>query len=177
VTHPGPHTGKALEIRKIAHKCLKRTTEAIERLSFNTAIAGIMEAVNALYDPKQGLRELATVEERAAMNEAVRLLSFILVPFVPHFANELAQAYGATSPLEEQSWPAYDPALVIDDVIPYAVQVMGKLRAEIMAPLAATEAEVRALAEANENVSAAIAGKTVKKFVFVPRRLVNFVVG
>ncbi len=177
VTHEGPHTGKALEIRKIAHKCLKRTTEAIERLSFNTAIAGIMEAVNALYDPKQGLRELSTVEERAAMNEAVRLLSFILVPFVPHFANELAQAYGATSPLEEQSWPAYDPALVVDDVIPYAVQVMGKLRAEIMAPLAATEAEVRALAEANDNVKAAIAGKTVKKFVFVPKRLVNFVVG
>jgi leucyl-tRNA synthetase len=105
------------------------------------------------------------------------VLSFVLVPFVPHFANEMAQAYGSTSPLEEQRWPAYDPALVIDDVIPYAVQVMGKLRAEIQAPLAATEAEVRALAEANDNVKAAIAGKTVKKFVFVPKRLVNFVVG
>jgi leucyl-tRNA synthetase len=172
-TWDGPYTGRALEIRKTAHKCLKRITEAIERLSFNTAIAGIMECVNALYT----LRELSTPAEYAAMNEAVRLLAVVLSPIAPHFGNELAEAYGSTSPLEEQAWPAWDPALVIDDVIPYAVQVMGKLRAEIQAPLAATEAEVRALAEADEKVKAALAGKTVKKFVFVPKRLVNFVVG
>lgn len=111
------------------------------------------------------------------MGEAVRTLAVVLVPIAPHFANELAQAYGSTSPLEEQRWPTYDPALVVDDVIPYAVQVMGKLRAEIQAPLAATEAEVRGLAEADERVKAALAGKAVKKFVFVPKRLVNFVVG
>jgi leucyl-tRNA synthetase len=173
VTFEGPYEGKALEIRKTAHKCLKRITEAIERLSFNTAIAGIMECVNALYT----LKDVSTPAECAAMNEALRLLAFVLVPTAPHFANEFAFAYGSTSPLEEQPWPKYDPALVIDDVITYAVQVMGKLRAEVQAPLAATEAEVRALVEADEKVKAALGGKAVKKFVFVPKRLVNFVVG
>jgi len=168
----GPFEGKALEIRKAAHKALKRVTEAIERLSFNTAIAGIMEYVNALYLAK----ELNEDAERAAMREAINLLCVVLVPFAPHFANEVAEAYGSTSPLEEQAWPTWDPALVVDDVIPYAVQVMGKLRAEIQAPLAATEAEVRAIAEADEKIKAALAGKTVKKFVFVPKRLVNFVI-
>jgi leucyl-tRNA synthetase len=65
----------------------------------------------------------------------------------------------------------------VDDVIPYAVQVMGKLRAEIHVPAASTETEVRSVAEADEKVKAALAGKTVKKFVFVPKRLVNFVLG
>jgi leucyl-tRNA synthetase len=172
-TWAGPFEGRALEVRRHAHKAVKRVTEAIERLSFNTAIAGVMEYVNALYLVK----DLATPAESAAMAEALRLLAAILVPFAPHFANELAEAYGSTSPLEEQGWPVHDPALVVDDVIPYAVQVLGKLRAEIHAPAAAGEAEVRALAEADEKVRQALAGKTVKKFIFVPRRLVNFVVG
>lgn len=170
--HDGPYEGKALEIRKTAHKALKRVTEAIERLSFNTAIAGIMECVNALYLAK----EVSTPAEKAAMNEAVRLLAVVLVPFMPHFANELAQAYGAKAPLEETSWPDFEPSLVVDDVIPYAVQVLGKLRAEIMVPAGAGEAEVRAAAEADPKVVAALGGKPVKKFVFVPKRLVNFVV-
>jgi leucyl-tRNA synthetase len=172
-TWAGPFEGKAQEIRRAAHKAVKRVTEAIERLSFNTAIAGVMEYVNALYLVKA----VETAPERAAMAEAIRLLSAILTPFAPHFANEVAEAWGSSAPLEEQAWPAFDPALVVDDVIPYAVQVLGKLRAEIMAPAAAGEAEVRALAEADEKVKAALAGKTVRKFVFVPRRLVNFVVG
>ncbi|HEY0880358.1 MAG TPA: class I tRNA ligase family protein, partial [Archangium sp.] len=114
--------------------------------------------------------------EKAAMNEAIQLLATMLVPIVPHFANELAASFGHATPLEEQAWPAFDPKLVVDDVVPYAVQVLGKLRAEIQAPAAATEAEVRAIAEADEKVVAALGGKPVKKFVFVPKRLVNFVV-
>ncbi|MEW5739272.1 MAG: leucine--tRNA ligase [Myxococcota bacterium] len=171
-THDGAYEGKALEIRRHAHKALKRVTEAIERLSFNTAIAGIMEYVNALYLVK----EVSTSAEKAAMGEAIRTLAVVLVPFTPHFANELAEVYGAKQPLEESEWPAFDPALVVDDVIPYAVQVLGKLRAEILVPAAATEAEVRAAAEAEPKIIAALGGKPVKKFVFVPKRLVNFVV-
>ncbi len=172
-TWDGAYEGKALEIRKAAHKAVKRITDAIERLSFNTAIAGSMEYVNELYLVK----DVTTPAEKAAMNEAISLLARILVPFVPHFANELAQSYGVATPLEEQSWPEFDPKLVVDDVISYAVQVMGKLRAEIQAPATATEAEFRAIAEADERVQAALAGKTVKRFVFVPKRLANFVVG
>jgi leucyl-tRNA synthetase len=172
-THAGPFEGKALEIRRAAHKCLKRVGEAIERLSFNTAIAGIMEYVNALY-------ALGTPEsdaEKAAMAEAVHVLTVVLTPFAPHLADEIAEAYGAKGFTVTQEWPAFDAALVVDDVIPYAVQVNGKLRAELRVSVDATEAEVRAAAEADEKVKAAMAGKTVRKFVFVPKRLVNFVVG
>jgi leucyl-tRNA synthetase len=173
VSYAGPFEGKALETRRIAHKCVKRTGEAIERLSFNTAIAGVMECVNALY--QQGNPE--TDAERAAMAEAIRLLASVLTPFAPHVADEIAEAYGAQGFTVTAAWPTFDPALVVDDVIPYAVQVNGKLRAEVRAAVDATEADVRALAEAEEKVSAALAGKTLRKVVFVPKRLLNFVVG
>jgi leucyl-tRNA synthetase len=172
-THDGPYEGRALETRRAAHKCLKRVGEAIERLSFNTAIAGIMECINALY--AVGTPE--TPAEKAAMAEAIRLLSVVLTPFAPHIADEVAEAYGAKELTVSRPWPDFDPALVVDDVIPYAVQVNGKLRAEVRVAADAGEADVRAAAEADEKVRAALAGKTVRKFVFVPKRLVNFVVG
>ncbi|KFE67003.1 leucine--tRNA ligase [Hyalangium minutum] len=172
-THSGTYEGKALEIRRAAHKTLKRVGEAIERLSFNTAIAGVMEYINVLY----GVGTVETPAEKAAMAEAIRLLAVMLTPFAPHIADELAEAYGSKVLLVNQEWPAFDPALVVDDEIPYAVQVNGKLRAEIKVPVDADEAAVRAAAEADERVKAAMAGKTLRKFVFVPKRLVNFVVG
>ncbi|MBN8227368.1 leucine--tRNA ligase [Corallococcus macrosporus] len=172
-TYSGPYEGKALETRRAAHKCVKRVTEAIERLSFNTAVAGVMECVNALY--AVGTPE--TPAEKAAMGEAVRLLARILTPIAPHIADELAEAYGAKTSNVMEAWPEFDPALVVDDVIPYAVQVNGKLRAEVRVAADADEAAVRAAAEADDKVKAALEGKTLRKFVFVPKRLVNFVVG
>ncbi|RJS15245.1 leucine--tRNA ligase [Corallococcus sp. H22C18031201] len=172
-THSGPYEGKALDIRRAAHKCLKRVGEAIERLSFNTAIAGVMECVNALY--LLGAPE--TPAEKAAMAEAIRILAVVLTPIAPHIADELAEAYGAKHFTVQDGWTAFDPALVVDETIPYAVQVNGKLRAEIHVAADAAEADVRAIAEADEKVQAALAGKTLRKFVFVPKRLVNFVVG
>jgi leucyl-tRNA synthetase len=169
----GAFDGKAADVKKAAHKALKRVTEAIERLSFNTAIAGIMEFVNALYLAKG----LESPQEKAAMREALSLLALMLVPFAPHFANEVAAQLGRATPLEEGEWPTFDPALVVDDVITYAVQVNGKLRAETRVAADADEATVRAEAMADEKVRAALEGKTLRKFVFVPKRLVNFVVG
>jgi leucyl-tRNA synthetase len=160
---------KALEIRRTTHKAIKRVTEAIERLSFNTAIAATMEFVNALYALAPG--------DSKAMTEAVATLARLLTPFAPHIAEEIAHEYGAKTLLLEEAWPKFDPALVVDDVIPYAVQINGKLKAEIRVPAAAAEADVRAAAEADDKVKAALAGKTLRKFVFVPKRLVNFVVG
>jgi leucyl-tRNA synthetase len=75
-----------------------------------------------------------------------------------------------------QGWPDHDPALVVDDVLPYAVQVNGKLRSEVKVPAHAAEDEVRKVAEADDKVKNALSGKTVRKVVFVPRRLINFVV-
>jgi leucyl-tRNA synthetase len=168
----GGFKGNALEIRRAAHKCVKRVGEAIERLSFNTAIAGIMEMVNALYAAEKP----TTPEEEVAMGEAIRLLALVLTPFAPHVCDEIGEAYGASKSMVGEGWPDFDPALVVDDVLPYAVQVNGKLRAEVRVPAASAEAEVRAAAEADDKVKSALAGKTVRKVVFVPRRLINFVV-
>jgi leucyl-tRNA synthetase len=170
--YDGPFQGKALEIRRAAHKCLKRVGEAIERLSFNTAIAGVMEFVNALYlaDP------IESSAERAAMGEALRVLTIVLSPFAPHLAEEISEAYGHRGLVADAPWPQFDPALVIDDVLPYAVQINGKLRTEIRVPAESNEAEVRAAAESHEKVRASLAGKQIRKVVFVPKRLINFVV-
>ncbi|HEY8211872.1 MAG TPA: leucine--tRNA ligase [Myxococcaceae bacterium] len=165
-------TGRSLEMRRAAHKCVKRVGEAIERLSFNTAIAGIMELVNALY----AFEAPKTPEEEVAMGEAVRLLAAVLTPFAPHVSDEIGEAYGATGSTVREGWPDYDPALVVDDVLPYAVQVNGKLRGEIKVPAHAAEDEVRAAAESDDKVKTALSGKTVRKVVFVPKRLINFVV-
>jgi leucyl-tRNA synthetase len=172
-THAGPFEGRAQDVRRLAHKCVRRVGEAIERLSFNTAIAGVMECLNGL----SAVQPLQTAAERAAMGEAMRLLALVLTPFAPHFAEELAEAYGATTSTLAQPWPTYEAALVVDDVLAYAVQVNGKLRAEVQLPATAGEAEVRAAAEAEARVQAHLAGRALRKVVFVPRRLINFVVG
>src|SRR5712692_108559 len=167
-----PIEGRALEIRRAAHKCVKRVGEAIERLSFNTAISGIMELVNALY----AVGEPRGEGEKYAVREAIRLLALILNPFAPHLAEEIAEAYGGAESLARQAWPSFDPKLVVDEVLPYAVQVNGKLRAEIRVPADSDEAEVRAVAEMEEKIRSSLAGKNLRKIVFVPKRLINFVV-
>jgi leucyl-tRNA synthetase len=170
--HDGPFEGTALEIRRVAHKALKRVTDAIERLSFNTAIAGIMEYCNALY----AVGTVQTPAERAAMAEAIHILAVVLTPFAPHQADELASAFGLETPLVTLAWPEFDPALVVDDILTYAVQVNGKLRGEIKVPASSGETDVRAAAEAEERVQAGLSGKRLVKVVFVPKRLINFVV-
>ena len=135
---------------------LKRVSEAIERLSFNTAIAGIMEFVNALYAAEQ----VETPAEKAAMAEAMRLLAADAdaVRAAPRRRDGRGLRRAALDRAARR-WPAFDPALVVDDVMPYAVQVNGKLRAEVSVPAAAAEAEVRAAAEADEKVQAAPGGQ------------------
>jgi leucyl-tRNA synthetase len=168
--------GPWLELRRRTHRTVRKVTEAMEGdLKFNTGIAALMELVNEL----QGL-EPAAPPEQAAVREALLALAALLGPFAPHVAEELwHEVLGPAARdqlLAEAPWPAFDPALCAADVVTIAVQVNGKLRGEVSAPAGATEAEVRALAEADERVRAHLAGKTVRKVVFVPRRLVNFVV-
>ena len=169
--------GAFLELRRRTHRTVKRVTEGMEGdMKYNTGIAALMELVNALY-----ALEPATDADRAAVREALSALATLLAPFAPHAAEELwheVQGEAARDRLlADEPWPSFDPALVAADVVTIAVQVNGKLRGEVQAPVSAGEAEVRALAEAEDRVRAHLAGKTVRKVVFVPKRLVNFVVG
>jgi leucyl-tRNA synthetase len=168
--------GDALELRRKTHRTIKKVTEGMQgELKFNTGIAALMELTNALY-----AFEPSSDSDRAAVREALVAMAALLAPFAPHAAEELwHEVLGPAVRdrlLAEQPWPAFDPALVAADVVTIAVQVNGKLRGEVQAPISAGEAEVRAMAEAEERVKAHLAGKTVRKVVFVPKRLMNFVV-
>ncbi|HET6923024.1 MAG TPA: leucine--tRNA ligase [Anaeromyxobacteraceae bacterium] len=169
--------GAFLELRRKTHRTIKKVTEGFEEdLKFNTGIAAVMELVNELY-----AREPGAEAERAAVREALLAVAALLSPFAPHAAEELWHEVGGAAVegrlLAVEPWPAFDPALVAADTVTIAVQVNGKLRGEVQAPVSAGEAEVRALAEAEKRVKAHLAGRTVRKVVFVPRRLLNFVVG
>ncbi|MBI5070544.1 MAG: leucine--tRNA ligase [Deltaproteobacteria bacterium] len=169
--------GPFLELRRRTHRTIKKVTEGMESdLKFNTGIAALMELVNELYavEPRADA-------ERAAVREALLAVAALLGPFAPHAAEELwHEVLGAPARdrlLADAPWPTFDPALVAADTVTIAVQVNGKLRGEVQAAVGAGEAEVRALAEKEERVRAHLEGKTVRKVVFVPRRLMNFVVG
>ena len=168
--------GPFLELRRRTHRTIKRVTDGLEGdLKFNTSIAALMELVNELY-----ALEPASDADRAAVKEALVAVATLLAPFAPHVAEELwHEVLGPAvrdQLLAESPWPSHDPALVVADVVTIAVQVNGKLRGEVLAPASAGETEVRAMAEQQERVKAHLAGKTVRKVVFVPRRLINFVV-
>jgi leucyl-tRNA synthetase len=172
-----PAPNDFLELRRKTHRTIQRVTDGFDKeLKFNTGIAAVMELVNALYQ-----LEPATDADRAAVREALVVVATLLAPFAPHAAEELwHEVLGPAARdrlLADEPWPAFDPALVAADVVTIAVQVNGKLRGEVQAPAAAGEAEVRVLAEAEERIKAHLAGKTIRKVVFVPKRLMNFVVG
>ncbi|HET6437405.1 MAG TPA: leucine--tRNA ligase [Anaeromyxobacter sp.] len=169
--------GEFLELRRRTHRTIQKVTEAFDTdLKFNTGIAALMELVNALY-----AAEPRADADRAAVREALLAVAALLSPFAPHVAEELwHEVLGAPARdrlLVDEPWPAFDPALVAADTVTIAVQVNGKLRGEVQVAVSAGEAEVRALAEGDEKVRAHLAGKAVRKVVFVPRRLINFVVG
>jgi leucyl-tRNA synthetase len=169
--------GPWLELRRRTHRTIKKVTESFEvGLKFNTGIAALMELMNELTS-----LEPTAPAEQAAVREALLAMAAMLGPFAPHAAEELwHEVLGPASRdrlLADSPWPAYDPALTVADTVTIAVQVNGKLRGEVQAAAAAAEAEVRALAEAEEKVKPHLAGKTVRKVVYVPKRLINFVVG
>lgn len=156
---PSPETLRAL------HKMLKRVTEDLEQLKFNTAIAAFFDFVNTLTP--------MDVRSRAALEPFI--LAF--APFAPHLAEELWQRLGHSESLAHAAWPAFDPALARDEEVEIAVQVTGKVKARIMIPADADEAAVERAALANEQVQAALRGKTVRKVIVVTGRLVNVVAG
>jgi leucyl-tRNA synthetase len=155
------------DLRRKTHKTILRVTQQLERLQFNTAISSLMELTNAAGD-WQG--------EPGSLREAVEVLLQLLAPFAPHIANELWHEIGRTDDLTLLHWPEADPALVVDDAYQIAVQVNGKLRGEVQVGATAAEAEIRETAARDPKIAGWLQGKTIKKVVVIPKRLVNFVV-
>ncbi len=152
-------------LAKVMHATIKKVGEDLEALSFNTAIAQMMIFTNAL--TAAAPRPLS----------AVRALLLVLNSFAPHLAEELWERLGTGEMLARQPWPAFDPALLIEDEIELPVQVNGKVRDKIVVKKDATAAEIEAAALAAPRIVEHTAGKSVKKIVVVPGRLVNIVAG
>jgi leucyl-tRNA synthetase len=154
--------------QKLLHATIKKVTEDIESFSFNTAISQMMIFVNAF-----------TNVETIPLS-TIRAFLILLNPFAPHITSELweqlSRRFGDLSEdITEQSWPAYDERLLVEDEVEIVVQINGKLRDRIKMPMAATEEELKTAALARPNIQERIAGKTVRNVIVVPKKLVNIV--
>ncbi len=157
------------KLESITHGAIKKVTDDIRRLSFNTAIAAQMECVNELYKLKvDGFSK----EWRPTLETLVQLVQ----PFAPHMAAELWEQLGHDSQLDFEEWPEWDEAKIVSDEITIAVQVNGKVRAEITIAHDASEDDIKAQALAAENVMKFVGDKKPAKVLYVPGRLVNVVV-
>jgi leucyl-tRNA synthetase len=159
-------------LRRQVHQTLAKVGDDIgRRRTFNTAIAAVMELLNALarFDDR-------TAQGRAVMQQALDLVVLMLSPFVPHAAHALWQALGHATAVVDERWPAVDPAALAQDTVEIVVQVNGRLRARVQVVAGADEATAREAALADPGVSKFVAGQTVRKFVYVPGKLVNVVV-
>jgi len=154
-----------LETKRLVHKTIKKVGQDIESLRFNTAISAMMILVRHL----GGMAKVPV--------EAVKQLVLLVSPFAPHLGEELWKRLGGTQSLAYEPWPSFDEALVKDDVVEIGVQVNGKLRATIQLAVDADEATARAAALSAPKVAAHLEGKTLRKLVYVPGRIVNLIVG
>lgn len=164
-------SGPGRELRQQVHKTIKKVTEDIDgKFHFNTAIAAVMELVNAIssFDAKAEFPEVL----KEAFETVIRLLS----PFVPHFAEELWLQFGHEQSLSALGWPGWDEQALVTDTILIVVQVNGKVRGKVVVPAEADRQVVERAALADVNVLRYVEGKQVRKVIVVPGRLVNVVV-
>ncbi|WCN14268.1 leucine--tRNA ligase [Marinomonas mediterranea] len=164
-------SGEQKALRRKTHETIAKVSDDIERRqTFNTAIAAVMELCNEI-SKFEDRSEQGLAVEREALEAAILLLS----PIVPHVAHELWGKFGHEGNVVDAAWPTVDEAALVKDELTIVVQVLGKKRAEILVSAKADNKEIEALALANPNVQKFIEGKTVRKVIVVPGRLVNIV--
>ena len=152
------------KLRSLMHKTIKKVSEDIESMKFNTAIAAMMTLLNEIYN-------VGSITKKE-----FRDLLIILNPFAPHVTEELYQIIGCEGVLDEQEWVTYDEALCKDDTIEIVCQINGKVKSKLTIPTDAAKDDVIALAKADEAIVKATEGKNIVKEIYVPNKLVNLVV-
>ncbi len=153
-----------VRLERELHRLTQKVGEDIERLSFNTAIAGMMTFVNTA-----GAGPLSRAQ--------IERFTLVLAPFCPHIAQDLWERLGRTDPLLRAPWPSVDPAMLVDDQVEIPVQIGGKVRGRVTVPANADAKSIEAAAMAEPKVQEWIAGKGVKKIIVVPGKMVNIVTG
>jgi leucyl-tRNA synthetase len=162
-------------LRRKTHTTLKKVTEDVEnRFHFNTAISAVMELVNSLY-AMEPQRTGPSPQTAAMMREAVETVVVLLSPFVPHVCEELWEALGHRDSVSQVSWPKYDEEAIRDEEVLMVIQVNGKLRSRITVGAHASEEEIRTAVMGQERIQEILQGQKIKKFVLVPKKLVNLV--
>lgn len=161
-----------LDLRRKTHETIARADDDYgRRIQFNTVVAAAMELTNSI------TKVADEGADRAALREAYRALLIILSPIAPHITHELWLKLGETTPIIEARWPAVDEQALVRDTLELVVQVNGKVRSRISLPADADQATAQAAAENDENVQRFTDGKTLRKAIYVPGKLVNLVVG
>ncbi|MGB7213463.1 MAG: leucine--tRNA ligase [Gammaproteobacteria bacterium] len=150
---------------RVLHRTIAKVTEDIEALRMNTAIAALMELTNAMYKWDR------------VPHEAAEKLALLLSPFAPHISEELWSLLGHAESLAYAPWPEADPALLKSDTLEIPVQVNGKMRGRINVPADADQDTVIAIAREDDNVKRHLEGQNVRRAIYVPGRILNFVVG
>jgi len=154
------------------HKTIKKVTEDIERFHLNTAIASIMELVNATY---RFIEKERKGEELGLLRGAVEIMLVLLFPFVPHIAEELLEMLGEDIHITEDNWPQYKEEYTIEDKVVIAVQVNGKLRDTCEAERDIDDDTLKKITLSLDKITRQIEGKEIKKIIVVPNKLVNVV--
>ena len=155
--------GESKDMRAKVHGCVKKVTDDIEHMKFNTAIASMMSLVNDFYS------------KGSITKDELHTLLVLLDPFAPHIAEEMNEILGYAEPLYRTPWPTYEESALVADTVEYGVQVNGKVRTRIALPADMDKAAVEQAALASEAVQPFLSGKTVRK-VIVVKNIVNIVV-
>ena len=159
------------EIRRLTHKTIKKVTNDIERFRYNTMIAALMEFTNYL-----GKVRDQRLISNTVWSEAIDTLQLLIAPSAPHIAEELWERSGHDYSIHNESFPSWDETLVIEEEFTLVVQINGKVRDKVTAPVSITESEAHELVLSRERVQSHINGRELKQVVYIPGRLINIVV-
>ena len=152
------------ENEKMIHKTIKKVTEDLEEMKYNTAVSALMTLVNSFNDTK------------VLSKKDYRILLQLINPFSPHITEELNEKYNLGEELCYSSWPTYDEAKTIDDEVEVVVQINGKVRGKVTVPSDISEEDIKSKVREIENVSRYLEGSTIVKEIYIPKKLVSIVI-
>ena len=165
------HTQAGIDLRRVIHATIVKVSDDVgRRYTFNTAIAALMELLNAL-----SRFHVKTKKDHEVMGEGLAAIIKMLAPIAPHITHVLWEKMGNRTPLIDCSWPLADSQALVKDTCVMVVQVNGKLRARIELPVGSKQTVCESAARKDENVERILAGGVVKKVIWIPDRLLNFV--
>ncbi|TSA45111.1 hypothetical protein D4R52_03055 [bacterium] len=153
------------ELERLLHRTIKKVSEDIAAMKFNTAVSALMILANEFSTGSNSIKP-----------DCLETFLKLLAPFAPHLTEEMWQKLGHKTSIHLEKWPEYDSKLIREESISLPVQINGKVRATIQVPVDITEDEVKELAQKDENVSKYLAEKSIRKIIYVKGKIINFVI-